>query len=177
MGNKKSVYSKAHDLAIAYLNKIQIMPGASVMFDIDDTLLYVNDKSLTPIEPIIDLLRECNRRGITVIIITARDSRFTPETMCQLAENDIYPKPVGLSCNEMYYDYLYLRKSPQDDDDHFKTRIKETFYQCGYNIIMSIGDNIIDIEGPYSGYGIKLPNKTDPRLFHINGKGVLEQVV
>ena len=30
---------------------------------------------------------------------------------------------------------------------------------------MSVGDNLIDIYGRYSGYGIKLPNKTDNKLY------------
>ena len=30
---------------------------------------------------------------------------------------------------------------------------------------MSIGDQMVDIIGDYSGYSLKLPNKTDPRLF------------
>ena len=49
------------------------------------------------------------------------------------------------------------------------------YYQL--NIVMSIGDNDIDINGPNSGYSIKLPNKSDPRLFHINMEGKLENIV
>jgi len=175
----KTPYDSAYDLAMNYLNTInaESIPGAAVMFDIDDTLLSVNEQSLTPIKPIIKILKECNDRGITVVIITARDSRYTIETMKDLADNDIYPYHIGYPEREMYYNYLYLRVSPNDDTNHFKTKIKDRYKSNGINIIMSIGDNLIDIEGENSGYGIKLPNKQDPRLFHINGKGQLQQVV
>jgi len=42
---------------------------------------------------------------------------------------------------------------------------------------MSIGDNIIDVDGENSGYFIKLPNHNDPNLYHLNTKGVPEIVV
>jgi hypothetical protein len=47
----------------------------------------------------------------------------------------------------------------------------------GITTVMSIGDNTVDIIGPYSGYCIKLPNTSDPRLFHINTYGKLENVI
>ena len=42
---------------------------------------------------------------------------------------------------------------------------------------MSVGDNIIDIDGNYSGYFIKLPNDKDPNLYHLNSNGVTEIVL
>ena len=51
------------------------------------------------------------------------------------------------------------------------------YTQSGFTIIMSVGDNDIDIIGEYSGYSIKLPNKTDPRLFHVNMENQLENVI
>jgi hypothetical protein len=41
---------------------------------------------------------------------------------------------------------------------------------------MSVGDQLHDISGEYSGYFIKLPNHEDPRLFHLNNKGKIEQI-
>jgi len=137
------------------------------MFDIDDTLLYVNnDLSLTPIIPIIDLLNYCITQDILIIIITARESSYRLQTIKQLGK-------YGIN-----YSYLYLRKSPEDDNDHFKSRIKETLYKTyKIPIVMSVGDNIIDIVGNYSGYSIKLPNKTDPRLFECRDLKNLVEVV
>jgi len=48
----------------------------------------------------------------------------------------------------------------------FKSKIKEElFYNYGIKILLSVGDNIIDVIGPKSGYYLKLPNKTDKKLY------------
>lgn len=164
MKNEK-VYTKAYSLAINYLNNVYIPEKAAVMFDIDDTLLYVKtNNTLVPIKPMIKLLKECLENGLLVLIITARDSRTRKET-----ERDLYT-------NGITYSYLHLRESPQEDHHLFKANKKRELYQdYGITTIMSIGDNLIDIEGEYSGYGIKLPNKEDPRLYHVNTSGKLVQ--
>jgi predicted secreted acid phosphatase len=167
------IYKVAYDLGVNYINLIvknKIINGTTpaVMFDIDDTLLFVPNKAgpLKPIQPIIDLLNYCRLHNFVIIIITARDSSWLKQTKDDLKKNNIY------------YDYLYLRQSPQDDYPTFKSQIKK-MYMDHYDltIFMSVGDNDIDIEGAYSGYSLKLPNKSDPRLFHINIYGQLENVV
>jgi predicted secreted acid phosphatase len=163
------LYNIAYDLGINYINLIKgfNLGTPAVMFDIDDTLLYVNDdNSLSPIRPMIKLLNYCRKNKFKILIITARDSRIYKETEAELKKHHIN------------YDYLYLRESPKDDYQLFKSDIKKKFMDLyNLNIVMSIGDNQIDILGPYSGYAIKLPNKTDPRLFHVNSRNVLENVV
>jgi len=167
-GANSELYSIAYDLGVEYL---KIIKGTSsnqmVMFDIDDTLLYVNaNGTLSPIKSIIKLLKYSQKNGFKVFILTARDSRYIEETKRDLAINDIT------------YDYLYMRVSPQDDYSTFKSDIKKMYYEhYGLKTVFSIGDNDIDVNGGYSGYCIKLPNKTDPRLFHINMYGQLENVV
>ena len=165
MVKPKNVYSVAHDLAIHFLNTINPQPNFAVMFDIDDTLISLKDK---PIKPIIKLVGECNKRGIKVLILTARDSVYTQETVQDLIDNGIYPnfENYKIPKTAVYYDYLYLRKSPQDNHELFKSNVKERFAKNGIHVIMSIGDNDIDVVGKYSGYAIKLPNTHDPRLFH-----------
>jgi predicted secreted acid phosphatase len=162
-----SLYEAAHDLGVNYLKLIKNnFPNPMVMFDIDDTLLNVNDDgSLSPIKPIIKLLKYCLNNGFIVLILTARDSRYLKGTKNDLKENGID------------YDYLYLRKSPEDDHQFFKSEVKRKYTEQGFTVVMSIGDNDIDIIGDYSGYSIKLPNKTDPRLFHINAYGQLQNVI
>jgi predicted secreted acid phosphatase len=162
------LYSTAYDLGVEYLKIIKGgSPNQMVMFDIDDTLLYVNQNgTLSPIKSIIKLLKYSQKNGFKVFILTARDSRYIEETKKDLATNGIT------------YDYLYLRVSPQDDYSTFKSDIKKKYYEhYGLQTVFSIGDNDIDVNGGYSGYCIKLPNKTDPRLFHINMYGQLENVV
>ena len=168
-GRRDTVYKKAANLGISYLHQIKnrLPQRAGVMFDIDDTLLYVNDDlSLTPITPIIDLLNYCITQDILIMIITARESSYRAQTIKQLNK-------YGIN-----YSYLYLRKSPQDDDEGFKSRVKEQLYRTyKIPIVMSVGDNFIDVVGGYSGYSIKLPNKTDPRLFECRDLKNLVEVV
>jgi len=164
----KDLYETAYDLGVNFLEIVKTMNiiNPTVMFDIDDTLLYVSGDSLVPIKPIIKLLNYCLRNKFIVLIITARDSLYTEHTKKDLSKNNIN------------YDYLYLRVSPQDDCPTFKSDIKKMYLDWyGLKTVMSVGDNDIDINGQYSGYCIKLPNKTDPRLFHINVHGQLENVI
>jgi len=155
------VYENAYQLGKKYIDDFPLssVKNAAIMFDIDDTLLAVNGLNglnglnLTPIKPIIKLLKYADKKGIYIIIITARDSIFTSHTKKDLKENNIN------------YDELYLRKSPKDNYELFKSDIKKQYTLNGYNIIMSVGDNDIDVIGNYSGYSLKLPNNSDSRLY------------
>ena len=165
---KQDIYDIAYDLGINFLNNLGYNPRYCVMFDIDDTLINYDGNV---IKPILNLLKECNKRKLKVLIITARSSVYTDETINELEENGIY-----FNKGRYFYDFIYLRHSPEDDHDLFKSNVKENLYNQGYLTIMSVGDQNVDIIGKYSGYGIKLPNKQDPRLFHINSQGKLENV-
>ena len=151
------LYHIAYELGVHYLEIVKNnVQKPAVMFDIDDTLLYIpkNGQPLKPIVSIIRLLNYCLNNEITVIIITARDSRSTKETKDELKKWNIG------------YNYLYLRQSPKDDYQYFKNDIKKEYSEkYGFDIIMSVGDNDIDIVGDYSGYGLKLPDNSDSRLY------------
>jgi predicted secreted acid phosphatase len=163
---RNKVYEVAYTLGMNYLkianhNNFFDLKHPAVMFDIDDTLIHYTGK---PIKPIIKLLNECIKLNLTVIIITARDSQYTDETIKEL-------KKHGIKC-----DLLYLRK-PTDDLRKFKSKIKEHLKENeDITIILSVGDNIIDVDGEYSGYFIKLPNTSDPKLYHLNSEKKLEVV-
>ena len=148
-----------------YIEKYNLPKKGAVMFDIDDTLLYVNRFDLIPIKQIIDLLNYCINRGLLIIIITARDSVYRKQTIQDLNDNFIN------------YSFLYLRKNGDDRIDTFKSKVKRELYENnGIEILMSVGDNDIDILGAYSGFGIKLPNKDNPRLYCTSpdGKRLIE---
>jgi hydroxymethylpyrimidine pyrophosphatase-like HAD family hydrolase len=171
MVSNRNVYTTAYNLGMFYLSTIKPSPNYAVMFDIDDTLL--NTKNEKGIKPMIQLLHECNKMGIKVIIITARDSIHTHGTVHDLMKIGIYPNNGSINYDNIHYDYLYLRESPQDNNELFKSNVKQKYAKHGIYTIMSIGDNDIDIIGNYSGYAIKLPNIHDPRLFHkVNEKMV-----
>ena len=168
---KQDIYDVAYDLGVNFLNNLDYNPRYCVMFDIDDTLINYNGDA---IKPMLKLLKECNNKKIKVVIITARSSIYTDETINELEENGIYLK--NSNKGRYFYDFIYLRHSPEDYHDLFKSNVKENLYNKGILTIMSVGDQNVDIIGKYSGYGIKLPNKQDPRLFHINSQGKLENV-
>jgi len=152
-----------------YNSTFGIVPyKTAVMFDIDDTLLYINDSThfknkrskTTLIKPMKELLDYCINNDLLVIIITARDNNYKSYTIQQLNEYSIN------------YSFLYLHEGYQgetnDDFTNFKSKIKKELYnKYKIKIIMSVGDNYIDIVGSYSGYGLKLPNKTDSNLYEV----------
>jgi hypothetical protein len=171
---RNELYQVAYSLGVNFLHNIPLRHNYAVMFDIDDTLL--NSQTDKPIKPVIKLLGECNRLGLKVIIITARDSVYTMETIQDLARLHIYPvypkRFNNSNIESLFYDYLYLRHEPVDNHNYFKSNVKQLIQEKdGIYTIMSVGDNILDIIGDYSGYCIKLPDRKDPRLFHKDGSG------
>jgi len=178
MKKNKNVYHVAHELGVNYLNNTALMPNYAVMFDIDDTLLF--SSNYKPISPIVDLIKECNKRNILVLIITARDSVYRKETIEDLKNINVYSKYdnfYDVPKKSVFYDYIYLRQSPQDNHELFKSNVKGELAKKGIFTIMSIGDNEVDVIGPYSGYAIKLPNIRDPRLFHKDSHGYMVNVI
>lgn len=156
----------AMELGINYINSIKKIKNnfsnPSVMFDIDDTL--IDSHSGQKIKPIVKLLKKCASEGYGIVLITARDSKFTKET-----EEELYN-------NGIYYDILFLRNPRYDNFYTFKSKIKKQLSDNDIDIIMSVGDQLHDISGEYSGYFIKLPNHEDTRLFHLNNNRQLEQI-
>jgi predicted HAD superfamily phosphohydrolase YqeG len=159
-------YKTAYDLGINYIrimsyHKFYNIKYPAVMFDIDDTLINYSGK---PITPIIKLLKECNDLGLLIVIITARDSIYHDETVKELKKFDIP------------YEFLFLRR-PHDGINTFKSAIKQYLAEKeDIIIVMSLGDNLIDVDGDYSGYFIKLPNRNDPNLYHLNADKKIEVV-
>jgi predicted secreted acid phosphatase len=169
MGRKPNVYELAYKIGTEYLDTIILKPMDAVMFDIDDTLLYTSN--FNPIKPIIKLLKRCSDLGLIIVIITARDSRYTRGTVHDLQNINLYPvfnkKDFVFPKDALFYDYLYLRHNPEENHELFKSDVKKRLLdELKIKIVMSVGDNEIDVVGNYSGFGIKLPNERDPRLFY-----------
>ena len=164
--NTKKVYKTAYELGINYLKIMKYhnfynLEYPAVMFDIDDTLI---DHSGKPMKDIINLLDVCIDLGLIIIIITARSVSSEEYTIRELEKNKIR------------YNVLYLRHD-NDDINTFKSKTKQYLAEKeNMTIIMSVGDNLIDVDGNYSGYFIKLPNQTDSRLYHLNSDKKLEIV-
>jgi hypothetical protein len=164
---KRNVYRDAYDLGKRYLDiskksNYYGLNYPAVMFDIDDTLISYSGKE---IKEIINLLKKCISMGLIVLIVTARPEESREYTIQQLDH-------FGIK-----YGALFLRSS-NDDFNTFKSKIKQQLAEQNDIVtIMSIGDNIIDVNGEYSGYWIKLPNHTDKALYHLNASGAPEEII
>jgi predicted secreted acid phosphatase len=167
----KSTYDTALQLGVSYLNMLKKIKNnnipQAVMFDIDDTLLKVNGNSLTPIHPIIELLNYSKKLGFIVIIVTARDKYYASSTEKQLHDFGIV-NYINLHMRDPRKDNGVVRIQDQQIFT-FKSDIKKEYYtKYGIQFVMSVGDNLADIIGDYSGYYLKLPDHNDPNLYHLN---------
>jgi|TARA_B110000503_G_scaffold50653_2_gene81960 hydroxymethylpyrimidine pyrophosphatase-like HAD family hydrolase len=110
-------------VGIEYISNREIALDDAVMFDIDDTLIYVNKD---PITPMIELLHEAKQMGYTIVIITARPDwdEFVRMTIDELKSYNIY------------YDYLGFTSAST------KTLMKK---KLPYNFILSVGDLETDL--------------------------------
>lgn len=147
----KNVYYEAYTIGKNFLktqeqNNYFGIQNPSVMFDIDGTLI---DYQGYPIKQVINLLKLCMKNSLNVIIITARPISSAQFTEAQLRYFNID------------YSVIFYRTT----GNNFKSNIKKGLSELDLNIILSIGDNTVDIEGGYSGFYIKLPNKDDPNLY------------
>ena len=99
------------------------MDGDAVMFDIDDTLIFVNKQ---PIFPIIELLYRAQYLGYKIVIITAR---LGTEEIINWTANE-------LASFNISYDYLGFT-TPQT-----KSAMKRVL---PYRFILSVGDMPTDL--------------------------------
>lgn len=127
---------------ISILNTIQLPLNASIILDIDDTIIssktgYVN----------LDILNIYNiaiERNITIFIITARkDNVYVIDYTYKQLHN------IGI------YATIYFMSIYENDIAKYKENARKYIYNCGYNTIISIGDMSWDV-GMYGGYGIIL---------------------
>tara|TARA_B100000768_G_C11148123_1_gene319104 strand:- start:26 stop:421 length:396 start_codon:yes stop_codon:yes gene_type:complete len=116
MENIKSV-------GIEYISNRTVMEGDAVMFDIDDTLIFVNKQ---PIFPIIELLYRAQYLGYKIVIITAR---LGTEEIINWTANE-------LASFNISYDYLGFT-TPQT-----KSEMKRSL---PYRFILSVGDMPTDL--------------------------------
>ena len=116
MENLKSV-------GIEYISNRTVMEGDAVMFDIDDTLIFVNKQ---PIFPIIELLYRAQYLGYKIVIITAR---LGTEEIINWTANE-------LASFNISYDYLGFT-TPQT-----KSEMKRSL---PYRFILSVGDMPTDL--------------------------------
>ncbi len=120
--------------AIADVARLLLPPTAAdsnssvVVFDIDDTLITPYG---TPMQPIIDLYRECCQQRFKIAVITARPHipGALEYTRHQFAIAGI-PEP----------DYFYFRPFDDQSVDAFKENSRKDLWLKGHRVIMTVGD-------------------------------------
>jgi predicted HAD superfamily phosphohydrolase YqeG len=110
---------------IRYISNREVGSRDAVMFDIDDTLIFVNGR---PNSPMIELLHEAAIMGYNIVIITARPGieATVRWTIKQLGEYRI--------------GYHYLGFTSAETKHLMKERLP-------YNFVLSVGDMPTDLTG------------------------------
>ena len=130
---------------INYLSQLNVEDKDCIVFDIDETLIDLNGNV---IQPIVDIYNYAKKIKYLIVLITGRTGlqKVVEYTTSQLKNKNI----TG-------YKYLYLRPNINEDPFIYKENARKSLvYNEGYTIIMSIGDQILDM-GKYGGKGILLP--------------------
>lgn len=145
--------ARSYDNALALGKQVAIrvrkaapLEKLAVMFDIDGTLLNDSkageytlggEQYLRPIKQIVQLLKLCYRLKYRVIIITARPRQSEEWTRKNLALEKI-----------PYHALVFTSHKPRWKAD---LSAKENM-----RFILSVGDNLIDVQGQHSGVPILL---------------------
>ena len=162
---------KARQLALSIINRAP-RGGGCIIFDFDDTLFrpdvvvshefagirtrWNGDRRAVPmyatITEMTDVLQYAAARGFRIIVITARPDNAT--TRATVLANF---RKRGLQMDE-----FHAMKPGQSSD--FKARLRAEIARSE-PIILTIGDQWMDVKEPGKADFIKLPNKTDGRLY------------
>ena len=125
----------------------------AIMFDIDGTIInttHFNWEDHIAIQPVYNFYKYCLNRGINIFIVTARSGhKSNMEYTIDKIQNHL-----RLSFNQIYF------RNPDIENVHiYKQQCRDSISMLGYQIHMSIGDNLWDI-GLNGGIGIHM--KDDP---------------
>ena len=154
-------------------NKVEIKKSASggsaVIFDVDDTALsnyevskrldfgydkkIIDDWILSAQLPAIKQTKELydylKSKNVKLIFLTGRNFEEYDATYKNLIEQ----RYIG-------FDTLIVRNNDQKKikSQIFKSSVRENLTHAGYDIIGTVGDQWTDLNGPYTGIQIKVPN-------------------
>lgn len=135
----------------------------SVIFDIDDTLVYTHSANknypnniikgymiFPEIKQIVDIAKLCKHLGFEIIIITGRPYESEQSSIKNL-------EILGIDYDSIYHNHNY-------PDVDFKIYFKQELAK-ERNIILSVGDQWTDLEGLVGCLCIKLPSLNDKNAY------------
>lgn len=104
-----------------------------------------------PIMPVLTLYQHAIARNIAVIFISERPN--TPEIMSVTVKN---LKSAGFE----KWDQLILKPLENNElsTQEFKTNARKHIVAMGYDIILNVGDQDVDLKGGYAQIKVKIPN-------------------
>jgi predicted secreted acid phosphatase len=165
-------YNKLNEIYYLLYNYLINFPRVknkkyTVIFDIDDTLVYTDHLNLFPnkkfpnnwirgymlfpeIPQIVKIIKLCKQLGFKIIIITARPYESEKSSKKNL-------ELLGIEYDEMYHNKNY-------PDLNFKISLKQKLSKTN-NIILSVGDQWPDIKGLNNCLCIKLPSLQDHNAY------------
>jgi len=157
------------DDAIDKFENLKAGEGAAVVFDIDETALsnfeyskkydfgyvphlwneWINESrapAVTEVKKLYDFLVS---KGFKILFITGRKD---------FLYNATYKNLYNAGYNK--FDTLIVRASGEYELSalEYKSNKREELTKAGYNIVGNVGDQYSDLEGPYSGIRVKIPN-------------------
>lgn len=156
--------------ALSYLGAIhRLVPKPAIVLDVDGTVLrnYDNDvaKCIVGFRPFV---LACVGAGIKVFVVTAR-----PESPSNRAWTERQLEACGLWG---HVTHMYMRKD-EEETGPFKFESREDLRRSGYTILLSVGDQFLDLArklpkgnldnhvvwvgtlGDSGGFAIKLPSE------------------
>jgi len=130
-----------------YVLRKKLPNNPVIIFDIDGTLF--EDGTQIPIMPVVNFYNYILSKGITPIIITARN-------------NTSYVKNITENMLKNYgvknYSEIHFMNWNTEISDKYKLKKRHDITSRDYSIIMSIGDNLFDSQ-PYGGVSVLIPKK------------------
>lgn len=140
----------------------------TVIFDIDDTLVFTDNQKIFPnakfpnnwipgymlfpeIPQMVEIIKLCKKLGFKVIILTARPYESERSSRKNM-------EILNIKYDEMYHNKNY-------PDISFKIQFKQKLSKNN-NIILSVGDQWPDIQGLDRCLCIKLPSYNDKNAYY-----------
>lgn len=139
------IFTQKEQEIIFMIDRMFLPKNPAVVFDIDSTLVDIDQR---PITPIIRAYNYIQKKGIPIFVVTAR-----PGT-----EENIKITVEQLNSMGVSTDMLYFLPEGKEDLARFKTLARRHIVEKrGYNIVMSVGDSWWDIMGENVGLGVFIP--------------------
>lgn len=193
-GNYITHLKKVSNQAITFLrrNEFKMVPSKTIIFDIDDTLVYtdqISENKTFPREnhpeyglvshypaigPMVKLLKNAEKEGYFIVIITARPPEAHYNSLTNLKRLGIEP---GALFTSLYWGqdpkfkaimrnniehFTPSRLSTMSSEDIFRYNPKNSIKSIGScKIIMTVGDKWHDVDGMNNVLGLKLPEPSD----------------